>query len=442
LRHSRVTTVVSSPDQVSVIRDDAPPGVAVVDFEQLQEAADAVSTPAIARQPATHPFAYIQYSSGTVTDPKPIVLGQKHVLAHLSQAAAVYRENTESVSVNWVPLFHDMGLVTSVLRPLFSGYTSVILDPADFVRRPAAWPLAMSDWAATHTSSPDFGYVLAATRSPSLHGLDLSRLEVARSAGETVRAATLETFTRAFAAAGFRPEAFTPSYGLAEATLTVTTCDPIAPPRLIDASRQGLRAHRLRPPIDEADAYRLVSCGRPLPGTTVVIVDEQGDLVPGDGYIGEIFICGPQVTPGVEHPKHPGLRPTGDFGFLHEGELVLIGRSKERFQLHGENYYCSEIEEYLCAAQPHLRRGRVALLPPIEDPDAHARACVIAELRRPAWERFQAGQLDPEPVRRSIVSALARGFGLPCRNVSLVAPGTLPVTTSGKLLRHDIVPYS
>jgi len=443
LRSSPVAAVISTADQVGVVREDAPPGVAVVDVEQLQEVAAGL-TPAVGRGDA-HPIAYLQYTSGTVSDPRPITLGQSQVLAHLAQAAATYRESVTSVSVNWVPLFHDMGLVTSVLRPLFAGYTSVILDPTDFVRDPAGWPRAMSVWGATHTSSPDFGYALAASRTDGSAGLDLSSLMVARSAGELVRASTMETFARAFAPAGFRREAFSPSYGLAEATLTVTTCDVDAPPRVIDASREGLRRHQLQSPRDAADTQRLVSCGRPLTGTAVVIVDERGERLTRDGAIGEILIAGPQVASGQEHPRQPRLRATGDYGFMLDGELVPIGRSAERFQVHGENFYCGEIEDYLCSTQPQLRRGRVAVRPPSEDA-LHAAVHVVAEVRRPAWERAHPDGAAPrgghpegaglDPLRRSIVSALGRGFGLACRSVDLVAPGTLPVTTSGKLLRQ------
>lgn len=208
-----------------------------------------------------HPSCYEQYTSGSVSVPKPIVISQKNVLAQLRQAAEAFGETHDSVSVNWVPLYHDMGLVTSVLRPLWSDYTSVLLDAFHFVREPHIWPAALTDWRATHTSAPDFGYALCARKVTDVSSYDLSPLRVARNAGEPVRPATLHAFTDRFASAGFRFSAFKPSYGLAEATLTVTACRPEDPPKIIEFSATSLRSGRAAPAHDGDQATALVSCG-------------------------------------------------------------------------------------------------------------------------------------------------------------------------------------
>ncbi|WP_158920233.1 AMP-binding protein [Streptomyces sp. NBRC 109706] len=387
----------------------------------------------------TSPTAYVQYTSGSMADPKPIALRHDHVLAQLRQAAHAFGETADSVSVNWVPLYHDMGLVTSVLRPLWSGYSSVILDPFDFVRNPSLWPEAMSAWHATHTSAPDFGYALCAQRTADPGRYDLGSLRVARTAGEVVRPETLSLFSDAFGPAGFRRSAFKPSYGLAEATLTVTTCPLDEAPTVLTVSRSGLRAGSVDRPNDAGDTMELVACGPPVRDTSVWIAAPDGTPLEGEGRIGEVWISGPQVAEaddagaGGDHLSGARGRGTGDIGFLSGGQLALLGRSRERFQVRGENYYSGEIEAAVSQSDERLRLGRTAVFLSHGTEPGGSLLVVLAELRQGHENVDAAGRAE---LTRKITRLLSSVHSLSPGRILLLPAGTLPVTTSGKLQRE------
>jgi acyl-CoA synthetase (AMP-forming)/AMP-acid ligase II len=196
-------------------------------------------------------------------------------MAELRLAAQVYEETTSSVAVHWVPLYHGMGLVCSILRPLYSGYTSVIVDSVEFLRRPLSWLEQLSAWRASHTSSPTFGYAFTAATPPDPSNLDLSSLRVARVSSEIVPHSTLRDFAEQFMKAGFAYSAFCPSYGLVEAMLAVTSCPVAEEPRLVTVSksafREGIGAVVGDDEEEEHDVLHLISSGPPLPETTVRI---------------------------------------------------------------------------------------------------------------------------------------------------------------------------
>ena len=426
---ARPAVVVTEQGQIEAARTVlGAAGPLVVSAEEL-----ATGSPSARRgsEPSPDPVAYVQYTSGSTADPKPVALGHERVLAHLAQAARVYEESADCVSVNWVPLHHAMGLVTSVLRPLYSGYTSVILDPTDFVRAPERWMSALTRWRATHTSASDFGYALAARRAQDTGTLDLSRLRVARVSGEMIRAETLDAFTHAFAPAGFSRDAFCPSYGLAEATLTVTSSPVGQAPRIVTASRTAWRGGRFTPATDPGDALRLVSCGLPLDGTQVVILDAHGVPVAGPDQVGEVWISGPQVSdrPGPRISGLEGLH-TGDSGFLHQGELVLVGRSAERFQVRGVNYYCTELESAVAAADPRFRPGRIAAFV----------SGSVEESQRLVIAAETGTDRPPSPAETAelsslVVRTISREVGLSVQDVLILPAESLPLTASGKLQR-------
>jgi acyl-CoA synthetase (AMP-forming)/AMP-acid ligase II len=262
-----------------------------------------------------------------------------------------------------------------------------------------------------------------------------------------VRPRTLRAFAQRFEPCGFRYSAVAPSYGLAEATLTVTTCRPGAPPREVIVSAASLRRGRIAPPAQPDDELVPTSCGTPLRETRVRILPEVRSGVedaPNPGLdqagavgpvVGEVWISGPQVVEGGaadELEGQPGRR-TGDIGFIHAGELVLLGRATERFQYHGANYYCAELEEAVAAACPEVRPGRVAVFATTEaDGNGEPEVVVLAELRDGAGAAAQPLELErAERVRLS----LRKQHGLPVHRVEWLPPRSLPVTTSGKLRR-------
>jgi fatty acid CoA ligase FadD32 len=252
---------------------------------------------------------------------------------------------------------------------------------------------------------------------------------------------------------------------MAEATLTVTTCPPGRPPREIRVSRADLSTGRVAAPHDPDDVLELVSCGMPLSGTTVRILPDP-HLLPDSGAeqvasadstgtgasrptLGEVWISGPQVVAGGPDHELDGVpgRRTGDLGFLWDGELVLLGRARDRFQVRGSNFYCAELEALVAESCPEIRPGRVAVFacppgPQAPDPEV----VVLAEPR--AGEHTATPQDPPGPALADRIRLVLRqGHGLAVDRVCWVLPRTLPVTTSGKLrraecreryLRHDL----
>ncbi|MDP4500500.1 AMP-binding protein [Nonomuraea turcica] len=436
--HQRLLSILTASNPAALLTDE-PEMSAIPFFDRPVLLVDALlGEQGRTLLPADHverSTAYVQYTSGSIAAPKPVALRHEHVLAQLAQAAEAYEDSSDNVSVNWVPLYHDMGLVTSVLRPLWSGHVSVLLDPFDFVKDPALWPQAMTRWRATHTSAPDFGYALCARKVSDVRPFDLSPLRVARSAGEPVRGSTMRAFTDRFQPAGFDRRAFKPSYGLAEATLTVTTCRPGESFRTLWVSAERLRQGHVVPVQSTEGATEVTSCGRPLQGTRVEVIDPDTGRPLAADRVGEIWIAGPQVRPSAdgahEIDRTPGHR-TGDMGFWHESELYLIGRAKERFQVAGQNFYSVELEVAAGAAHPRLRAGRTAVfLGRLEQWPSPA-PVVMAECS-------DADELDEHTgaeIVRSIIAALGHDAGISAHCVLLVLAGTLPVTTSGKIQRE------
>src|SRR5665213_2424649 len=257
---------------------------------------------------------FLQYTSGSTTRPRGVVVTSEMLAANCEQAARVYGDHARDVVVSWVPLYHDMGLVTAVMRPLYFGYTSVLQEPTEFVADPLSCLRAISAPGGTLSSAPDLAYVHCVRRlSPDdFAGLDLSSWRVARSAGEVVRPETMDAFMALTADAGFSPTSFCPSYGMAEATLTVTTCTPEIRPLRITIDGDLLTAGAAV--VERASGRTLLSSGLPLPGTSVQI----GGAPAVDGVVGELEVSGPQVAHaywGAElNRTAEGAARTGDLG--------------------------------------------------------------------------------------------------------------------------------
>ena len=238
--------------------------------------------------------AYIQYSSGSTSNPKGVLISQKAIIAN---ARGILREGLKLTpddrAFSWLPLYHDMGLVGFCLSPMLGQVRVDFLATTSFARRPALWLKLMSDNSSTITYSPSFGYDLAARRiNGEAVTLDLSRLRVAGIGGDMVRADVLENFGATLSVAGFRPQAFLPSYGMAETTLAISFVDPDKPIRIDMIDRHALktRAARFRPGASNARSF--VVCGRPLAESTVEIRDERGAAL-GDRQVGRIFVKTP-----------------------------------------------------------------------------------------------------------------------------------------------------
>jgi fatty acid CoA ligase FadD32 len=292
---------------------------------------------------------------------------------------------TRYTGVNWLPLFHDMGLLATVAMPVLNGTDAVFLDPAAFLMRPARWLRLLSGRPAAYTAAPNFAYdyCLRRVASDDREGLDLSGVFLWLNGGEPVDAGTMDRFAAAFRDAGVLPQALCAAYGLAEATAFVAADRPDRPPT-----------------VTRFDRMALVSCGTPV-GQEVAIVD------------GEIRVRGPNVS----RQHSPWLR-TGDLGLVHDGQLYVTGRLKDMLILAGRNHYPQEIE----ATVASLSRGRVVAFGlPVEGEE---RAVVVAE-------RSTSAPWDEHEVRAAVWAA----HNLPLHDIVPTAPGTIPRTSSGKLSR-------
>ncbi len=416
--------------------------------------ADADSTGPAGRRPAPagrDEVAYLQYSSGSTRMPAGVEITHGNLTANATQIVAALTDGrTRFTGVNWLPLFHDMGLLATIAVPLNSGTEAVFFDPAAFLMQPARWLRLLSGRSAAYTAAPNFAYDYCLRRlgPDDLTGLDLRGVFLWLNGAEPVRPATLERFADRLRAAGtgLDENAICPAYGLAEATVFVAADGVDRPPRTASFDRVQLAAGRAVPAPAGADRSVLASCGRPAGQRVVIVAPEHGVALP-DGQVGEIWVQGPNVArrywgraersvavfdavladpvpDGL--PAAPWLR-TGDLGVRHDGELYITGRLKDLLIVAGRNHYPQDIEETV--AQACRAVGRVAVFTvPVDEQE---RAVVVAERSRSAGE----ADWQPAEIVRDVRRAVWRRHDLAPHDVVLAEPGTLARTTSGKVSR-------
>lgn len=394
-------------------------------------------------------LALLQYTSGSTAAPRGVMVSHGNLLHNLAHSASLAGHAATSVSLSWLPVNHDMGLIDGVLQPVFSGYHAYLMSPGAFLQRPARWLQAMSRLRVTHSGGPNFAYDLCVRRvsDSDRQGLDLGSWRVAFNGSEPVRRATLESFQRAFGPCGFRWESFRPAYGLAESTLLVTSTRAGEPPHCLDVDAAALARNIVRP-ASEGGAKSLVAAGT-LDGTTrVAIVDPALRTPCTPDVIGEIWVAGPSVARGYwNHPvvsadtfgafttdgDGPFLR-TGDLGFLRDGRLFVTGRLKDMLIVRGLKHYPHDLE--VTAEQSHaaLRPGCCAAF--AVECNGEERIALVAEIEpRPVAGASSQGA-DITPVIPAVRRAIADSHHISLAAVALVPAGSLPKTTSGKLQRY------
>ena len=395
---------------------------------------------------APHTTAYLQYTSGSTASPKGVQVTHANVLEQVAALDERFRHDADSTMVSWLSVFHDMGLVYGVLAPLVLGFHSVLMLPEDFAARPIRWLRAVTDYRGTHSILPNFGFDLCVRKVPEARrvGLDLSSLRVAADASEPVRAETVRAFGRAYRPYGLAPNAHKPAYGLAEATLIVTGGKPDARPGWLPVDRKSLGNGRYAATGDGADVWEVISCGPPMPGFDVRIVDPDSGKEAPERTEGEVWVAGPCVAAGYhrrpeataetfqgrmadDELKRDYLR-TGDLGFLEHGELYVTGRRKDIIIVRGENYYPQDIEQVAETGHSSLRPGCGAAfgLDRFDD-----RIALAYEVR----DDVPDDRL-PE-VASGARRAVTETFGISVDTVALLRPGTVPKTSSGKVQRSQ-----
>jgi acyl-CoA synthetase (AMP-forming)/AMP-acid ligase II len=393
-------------------------------------------------------IAYLQYTSGSTRTPVGVEVRYRNIAVGVAQLSGCMDITpADARMVSWLPFFHDMGLVMTILLPLTLGVHVDHMTPFAFIQQPRRWLRLLGERGGTHTAVPNFALDLCVERvGPDQRaGLDLSSLRVLSNGSEPVRAATLERFSAAFAPYGFDPAAHAPGYGLAEATLMVCAAARPRPPTVGVVDRAALGRKRVVwSSADDADGHAVVGCGVPYDQEVLIVEPETGRMAPPDG-IGEIWVRGDNVCAGYwRRPERSaevfgavpadgrgngagGWLRTGDLGFLHDGQLYITGRLKDLVIVDGRNHYPADLEFTAEQASPVVRRGHVAAFS--LDTGESERLVLVAEVNG------RAEAAAAEEARRSIRGAVLDRHAVDAHDVLLVRRGALPKTTSGKLQR-------
>ncbi|WP_197717873.1 AMP-binding protein [Mycobacterium basiliense] len=407
--------------------------------------------------PQTHPgTAYLQYTSGSTRSPAGVILSHKNVITNCVQLMSDYLGDTEKVpstAVSWLPFYHDMGLMLGVILPMVNQDTGVLLSPMAFLQRPARWMQLLGKYRGQISSAPNFGFELAVRRTSDddMAGLDLGHVRAIATGAERVNPATLRRFIDRFASFNLSETAIRPSYGLAEATVYVATAGPGCSPKSVCFDYQQLSAGRAqRCDSETGEGAKLVSYGATR-ASTVRIVDPETSTENPEGTVGEIWVQGDNVAMGYwRNPEltartfdaklvdpspgtsvGPWLR-TGDLGVVFEGDLYITGRIKDLLIVDGSNHYPDDIE----ATIQEITGGRVVAIAVPGDGTEQ----LVTIIEHANWGYTDEVARDKlRTAKREVTSAISRSHRVRVADVVLVAPGSIPVTTSGKVRRSACV---
>ncbi len=381
--------------------------------------------------------AFLQYTSGSTGQPKGVILTHANLLSNLRVIGDALRIDDTDVVVSWLPLYHDMGLIGTLMGSLYYACPLVLMSPVDFITRPQRWLWAIHRYRGTMSAAPNFGYELCLRRlkKEDIEGLDLSSWRVALNGAEQVSATTIERFSSRFASHGFRPETMMPVYGLAENSVGVTF-PPLGRRPLVDAIRRDDLMHKGRavPAGEDATPLRVVACGRPLPKHEVRIAGEGGRELP-DRQVGRLQFRGPSACSGYfRNPEATkelfdgDWLDSGDLAYASQGDVFITGRAKDIVIRAGRNIAPSELEEAI-GGNDGIRKGCVAVFGSADPKTGTERLIVLAETR--------GAQSEPANGLREMINVLAVDLvGTPPDDIRLVPPGTVLKTSSGKIRRQ------
>lgn len=400
--------------------------------------------------------AYLQYTSGSTRSPAGVMVTYRNLLANFEQLSADYFADygkvppPDSTFVSWLPFYHDMGLVLGILFPVLAGLQTVFTSPEAFLQRPARWMQLLASNTHAFSGAPNFAFELAArkTSDDDMAGLDLGDVIGIVNGSERVQPATLKRFTERFARFNFHDAVIRPAYGLAEATVHVATRRQGQPPEIVHfESEELVEGHATRCVSDGGTS--LVSYGT-AQSQTLRIVDPETSSECPHAEVGEIWLRGGNVaagywgkpdetactfggmllSPSPGTPEGPWLR-TGDLGFFFDGELFVIGRIKDLLIVYGRNHFPDDIE----ATIQEITRGRCAAISVTDD--GIEKLVAIIEFKNRGDSDQVLHKLGV--IKNEVTSAISKSHGLSVADLVLVSPGSIPITTSGKVKRRTCV---
>jgi long-chain fatty acid adenylase/transferase FadD26 len=401
--------------------------------------------------------AYLQYTSGSTRTPAGVIVSHTNVIANVTQSMYAYFGDPAQLPADltltsWLPLYHDMGLILGLCAPLITERSAVLMSPMSFLVRPARWITMLATNGPCFSAAPNFAFELAVRRTSDddMAGLDLGNVQRIVSGSERIHVATVKRFTERFASHNLSPTAIRPSYGLAEATLFVAAPEPASALKTVRFDYEHLTAGQARPCADGTLGTELIGYGAPDP-TSVRIVNPENMIESREGTVGEIWVRGDHVALGYWHKPEqtervfnakltnpapgaaegPWLR-TGDLGVISDGELFIMGRIKDLLIVDGRNHYPDDIE----ATIQEITGGRVAAIS-VPD-DITEQLVAIIELKGKAVSE-EEGLVRLRSVKRKVTSAISKSHSLRVSDLVLVSPGSIPITTSGKVRRSACV---
>ncbi len=386
---------------------------------------------------------FIQYTSGSTSQPKGAMVSNANIMVNQVMLQNVFELSESSVGVTWLPLFHDMGLIASLLNAIYVGYPIYIMPPSAFIRNPLRWLQCITKYKGTYTCAPNFAYDLCNKSIPleARADLDLSSLKKAINASEHVQPDTLKEFTKQFAPYGFSEKAFTPAYGLAEATVFVTgKSDSVI--KYIYLENEPLKNNKIVYSERAEDTKKIVSCGIANqlnqkikivnPVTLEQTTDEIGEICISGEHIVKGYLNKPDVNEEIFGLKIGGKKylRTGDLGFVDKGDhLYITGRIKDVIIINGRNYYPQDVEQVAESKSPHIRNNATAAFS--IEVDNKERLVIVVELNKKMLADF-----DSQKLGSDINSAVLHANSLIAYEIVFIKPGALPKTTSGKIQRQ------
>ncbi len=410
-----------------------------------------------ARAESATDTVYLQYTSGSTRTPVGVMVTSKNIMANFAQINAAFFGNhggvapPETTVASWLPFYHDMGLHLGIIFPVLTGFRTVLASPVAFLQRPARWMQWLAGNSHSLSAGPNFAFELAArkTSDGDLAGLDLGNVLSILNGSERVQPATLQRFTERFASFNLQGTVLRPSYGMAEATLYVATREAGQPPRIVHFDSEQLTAGQAKRREDQGGTA-LVSYGVPR-SPMVRIVNPETSIECAAGSTGEIWVHGDNVAtgywqrpresertfgatlvgPSAGTPEGPWLR-TGDSGFMSDGELFIIGRIKDILIVYGRNHSPDDLEATIQSVTP----GRCAAIA-VPDQGTEKVVAIIELKDRADYHGNGADKFGV--VKRKVTSAISNVHGLSVADLVVVAPGSIPITTSGKVRRAACV---